>query len=209
MAVTDAVLLVTLLFDVTNGHHRLRGECRTTHRTRGSVVTTNCVGAPAMPVASNTTGLPVRPVTAALTEFAPAIVPSVHDVSVAIPLAFVTTLAGLTGLIAPPPPVTVNVTVTPLTGFVPSGHEHARRRGDGRTGHGRLRDHRFAAMVVAAAAATVKLAEFTDSAGVMVVNCSVCAPVVVRARSVNVATPFTAFTVSVPLNTPCPTTSPP
>ena len=73
------------------------------------------VGAPIAPVAANVTGLPVRLVTVAVTELAPAVVPSVQLVSVAIPLAFVTTVAGLAGLVVPPPPVTVNTTLTPAT----------------------------------------------------------------------------------------------
>ncbi len=44
----------------------------------------------------------------------PGLVPSVHDVTVAIPLPFVATPAGLT---VPPPAVTVNDTVTSATGL--------------------------------------------------------------------------------------------
>jgi hypothetical protein len=47
---------------------------------------------------------------AALSVFAPAVVPSVHRPSVAIPLTFVTT-APFGGDIVPPPAVTVKITV--------------------------------------------------------------------------------------------------
>ena len=49
---------------------------------------------------------------------APATVPSVQLVTVAMPLALVCTVAGDAGVIAPPPPVTVNVTETPATGLL-------------------------------------------------------------------------------------------
>jgi hypothetical protein len=74
------------------------------------------VGAPTPPVAENVTGLPVSPFTAAVSVLAPAVVPSVQLVSVATPLAFVTTVAGLAGLVVPAPPVTVNTMLTPITG---------------------------------------------------------------------------------------------
>ncbi len=77
-----------------------------------------CDAAPAVPVAVNVTGLPVRPVAVAVTVFAPATVPSVHEVSVAIPLAFVTTGVAVTGTMLPPPAVTVKVTATPATGLL-------------------------------------------------------------------------------------------
>ena len=57
---------------------------------------------------------------------------------------------------------------------------------------------------VAEPAATVTLAEVTDSAGDVVVNCSVCAPVPVICRLLNVATPFTAVAVTVPPMLPDP-----
>jgi hypothetical protein len=75
---------------------------------------------PAVPVALKVTGLPVRPLTVAVTVFVPAVCPSVHDVSVAMPALFVVNTAGLTGPIALPEPlgvVSVNVTLTPATGL--------------------------------------------------------------------------------------------
>jgi hypothetical protein len=78
------------------------------------------VAAPTVPVALNVTGLPVKPVTAAVTALAPAVAPSVQLVSVAMPNAFVLTVAGLTGLSVPPPAVVVNVTTTPATGLPPA-----------------------------------------------------------------------------------------
>src|SRR5262245_54483307 len=74
--------------------------------------------APGVPVAVNASGLPVSPVDAALSVFAPAVVPSVQLVSAAMPLALVAIVAGDAGVIVPPPPVTVNVTFTPLTGLL-------------------------------------------------------------------------------------------
>src|SRR5207247_1407413 len=47
--------------------------------------------------------------------FGPAVGPSVHDVTAAIPLAFVVT--GVAGVTEPPPDATANVTPTPATGF--------------------------------------------------------------------------------------------
>ena len=85
----------------------------------GCVVITNCVAAPGVPVALNVTGLPLSPAAVAVTVFAPAVAPSVQLVNVAIPLAFVLTLAGVAGTITPPPTVRVNVTTTPLTGLPP------------------------------------------------------------------------------------------
>ena len=74
------------------------------------------VAAPAAPVAVNVTGLPVRPVEVAVSEFGPAVVLSVHDVSAATPLAFVRT--GVVGLTLPLPAAGANVTETPATGLL-------------------------------------------------------------------------------------------
>src|SRR5205823_14945027 len=73
------------------------------------------LAAPAVPVAAKVTGLPARPVAVAVSEFGPAVGPSVHDVTAATPLAFVVT--GAVGLTVPPPDATANVTLTPATGF--------------------------------------------------------------------------------------------
>lgn len=83
----------------------------------GCVVITNCVAAPVVPVALNVTGLPDRPAADAVTVFAPSVAPCVQLVSVAMPLAFVVTVAGVAGTITPPPTVRVNITATPPTGL--------------------------------------------------------------------------------------------
>src|SRR5207302_10002705 len=75
-----------------------------------------CVAAPAVPVAANVTGLPVRPAEVAVREFGPAVVPSVQEVSAATPLAFVR--IGVVGLTLPLPAAGVNVTDTPATGLL-------------------------------------------------------------------------------------------
>jgi hypothetical protein len=74
------------------------------------------LGAPAVPVAVKVTGLPVRPVDVAVRVFAPAVVPSVQDVTAAIPPALV--VAGVVGLTVPPPDATAKVTATPATGLL-------------------------------------------------------------------------------------------
>src|SRR5882724_8813533 len=70
---------------------------------------------PAVPVAVNVTGLPVSPGAVALRVFAPAVVPSVQDVTAASPAAVVVT--GAVGFTVPPPVATANVTATPATGL--------------------------------------------------------------------------------------------
>jgi len=81
----------------------------------GAVVITSFVAVPAVPVAVNVTGLPVKPLAVAVTVFVPTAFPRVHDVTVAIPLPFV--VAGFVPLTDPLPAVTANVTVTPATGL--------------------------------------------------------------------------------------------
>jgi len=81
----------------------------------GWPVKISCVARPAVPVALNVTGLPVNPVEVPVRVFVPAIVPRVHEVTVAMPsLPVVTALVGST---APPPDVTAKVTDTPGTGL--------------------------------------------------------------------------------------------
>jgi hypothetical protein len=70
------------------------------------------LGAPAVPVALNVTGLPVSPGVVAVSVFVPAVVPSVQPPTVAIPSAPV---VWLPPLIVPPPDATANVTATPET----------------------------------------------------------------------------------------------
>src|SRR2546422_11025627 len=72
---------------------------------------------PAVPVAVKVTD--ARPVAAAVSVFAPAVRPSVHDVTAAIPLPIVDTVGGLT---VPPPHGTANDSATSATGLpAPSG----------------------------------------------------------------------------------------
>jgi hypothetical protein len=79
---------------------------------------TKLLATPATPVAVKVTGLPVSPLTVAWTVFAPATVPSVHEVSAATPAALVVTVDPLAGLVMPLPAVVVNVTTTPCTGLL-------------------------------------------------------------------------------------------
>jgi len=74
------------------------------------------LGAAALPVAVKMTGLPFNPGAVALTVLGPATVPSVHEVTVATPLALVVTAA--VGFTVPPPDATANVTETPATGLL-------------------------------------------------------------------------------------------
>jgi hypothetical protein len=67
---------------------------------------------PAVPVALNVTGDPVNDPDVAVSVFAPAADPSVHDPTVAIPDAFVVAFAPVT---LPPPVATAKVTDTPAT----------------------------------------------------------------------------------------------
>ena len=80
----------------------------------GSVVIASFAAAPAVAVAVKVTGLPVSPVALAVSVLVPGVVPSVHDVTAAMPLPFVATLVGLT---VPPPDVTAKATAIPDTGF--------------------------------------------------------------------------------------------
>jgi hypothetical protein len=77
------------------------------------------VGGGAVPDAVNVTGLPVGTAAAAVTELlsVPTADPRVQLESVAMPFAPVAMVAGLAGLVLPPPLATVNVTFTPLLGF--------------------------------------------------------------------------------------------
>jgi hypothetical protein len=167
----------------------------------GCVVIANWVAAPAVPVALNVTGLPVRPAADAVTVFAPAVVPNVQLVSVAIPLAFVTTVLGDT---VPPPAVAANVTVTPATGAEAASVTNT--LGAVVTAVPATADcvtTEFAAIVVAPDAATVNDDEvaFVSAPDVKRI---VCAPLPVMTKLVNVATPFTAFTITVPVSAPVP-----
>src|SRR5205807_2646100 len=65
---------------------------------------------PAVPVAVNVTGLPVRPAALAVRVLAPAVVPRVQVPTVAMPLEFVVCSAPVT---LPPPDAGANVTLTP------------------------------------------------------------------------------------------------
>jgi hypothetical protein len=74
------------------------------------------LGAPAVPVAVNVTGLPPSPLEVAVSVLVPAVVPSVQDVTAAMPLPLVVT--GVVGVTVPPPEATANVTETPATGLL-------------------------------------------------------------------------------------------
>src|SRR5262245_51891385 len=86
----------------------------------GAALTVDCAAdtAPTVAVAVNVNGLPVRPVDAACSVLAPTVLPRVQAVTAAMPLALVAMIAGETGVSVPPPAVTVNVTLTPLTGLL-------------------------------------------------------------------------------------------
>jgi hypothetical protein len=74
------------------------------------------LGPPTLPLSVNVTGLPASPVAVAVRVFGPAVGPSVHDVTAALPLELVAT--GIVGLTVPPPDATVNNTPTPTTGLL-------------------------------------------------------------------------------------------
>jgi hypothetical protein len=66
-------------------------------------------------VAVNVSGLPPRPVAAAVDTFGPGVIPTIQELRAAIPLALVVT--GVVGFTIPPPEVTANVTDTLATGL--------------------------------------------------------------------------------------------
>src|SRR5207249_8664629 len=68
-----------------------------------------------VPADVNETGLEFSRLLVPSSEFGPAVGPSVHDVTAAIPFAFVVT--GVVGVTEPPPDATANVTLTPATGL--------------------------------------------------------------------------------------------
>ena len=74
-----------------------------------------CVAAPAVPVAEKVTGEPVRPAFVTVSVLAPAVVPSVQEPTVAMPLLFVVAVAVVT---LPPPLATTNVTLVPEIGLL-------------------------------------------------------------------------------------------
>jgi hypothetical protein len=73
-----------------------------------------CVAVPTVPVAIKITGEPVSVPLVAVSVLVPAVGPMVQLPTVAIPAEFVVADAELT---VPPPPITVKVTLTPLTGL--------------------------------------------------------------------------------------------
>src|SRR5690242_19903184 len=81
-------------------------------------------GAPGVAVAVKVTGEPLRPPEVAVAVCAPAVSPRIHC-AVAMPLPFVIEL----GVMEPPPLVTAQETVTPLTGLTPSVTSTESRRG--------------------------------------------------------------------------------
>src|SRR5439155_1346746 len=84
----------------------------------GCVVIASFAAAPAVPVAVNVTGLPVMPLPAAVavSVFGPAVVPSVHEDTAAIPPGPVVT--GVVGFTVPLPAAGANVTATLATGLL-------------------------------------------------------------------------------------------
>jgi len=85
----------------------------------GGVADTNdrpALGAAALPVALKMTGLPLSPDETAVSVFVSAFVPSVHEVTVAMPLALVVT--GVVGTTVPLPAAAANVTEMPSTGLL-------------------------------------------------------------------------------------------
>jgi hypothetical protein len=74
------------------------------------------VAAPAVPVAVNVTGLPLRVPEVAVRVFVPAVGPRVQETAVAMPLVLVDT--GVVGFTVPPPAVTAKVTATFATGLL-------------------------------------------------------------------------------------------
>jgi hypothetical protein len=84
----------------------------------GAALTVDCVAltVPAVPVAVNVTGLPLRPVAVAVRVLLPATVPRVHVVGAATPLLPVAT--AVVGTTVPPPEATANVTLVPATGLL-------------------------------------------------------------------------------------------
>jgi hypothetical protein len=73
------------------------------------------VAGPAKPDAEKDSGLPASPSAVAMRVLAPAVVPSVHEVSAAMPFASETT--AVVGRNEPPPTPTEKETATPATGF--------------------------------------------------------------------------------------------
>ena len=80
-------------------------------------VTANRVTGPATPVAVKVSGDPVRPADVAVNVFAPAVVPRVQEVTLAIPEEFVVAEPPSTD---PPPEATAKVTERPGTGLPPA-----------------------------------------------------------------------------------------
>src|SRR6266550_1480876 len=74
------------------------------------------LGFAALPLALKMTGLPLSPDETAVSVFVSAFVPSVHEVTVAMPLALVVT--GVVGTTVPLPAAAANVTDTPATGLL-------------------------------------------------------------------------------------------
>src|SRR5206468_2262366 len=74
------------------------------------------LAAPAVPDRKSVAEVPGNPVAGGVSVFGPAVVPSVQDVTAAMPLLPVVT--GAVGLPVPPPDATANVTATPATGLL-------------------------------------------------------------------------------------------
>jgi hypothetical protein len=154
----------------------------------GAVTTASCEAAAAFTVAVNVTGLPLTPVSVAVTVALPAPLGSVHPVIAATPLPLVVTSAGLVGAIVPP--ATVNVTPTLGTGFCAASRT---------TTAGKLADGTalpaaplsvvatLGAIDAAEPAVPVAVKVAVDAPGVAAV--SVFAPAVVPSRQLTLAVP--------------------
>ena len=81
-----------------------------------AVVRTSCDAAPIVPVAVNVIGEPEREPDVAVIVFAPAVVPRVHEPTVAIPDEFVVAVRPVP---EPPPVATAKVTEAPVTALPP------------------------------------------------------------------------------------------
>ncbi len=84
----------------------------------GGVVRASCVAVPAVPVAVNVTGLPVKPEAVAVSVLVPAVGLRVQEVAAAIPSVPVVT--GVVGVTVPLPAAAAKVTATPETGLPPA-----------------------------------------------------------------------------------------
>ena len=167
---------------------------------------TTCVAAPGVPVAVKVIGFGIIPAGAAVavSELAPATVPSVHEVAVATPEALVSTAA--TGSTAPPPVAIANVTDTPATGLLLASRTST--AGATLTAVPAVADWASPALAAIWVGAPAVMFTAVDVTGVSapLVNCSVRAPTVpVMDSPLNVARPAAlVLIVATPASVPPP-----